>query len=127
MKKNILTWSISLFLLSIMIVGCKSCTKAEEEAWTKFLQQAKECSAQYDAFIANCNSKEAEAWAELQTCKGRCTISGACGIDINCILSELNACHNACMETYRQKIKAIEECKQNWNVAFWDCMNAKQK
>ena len=92
------------------------------------MERGKECSAQYEAFIANCNSKEAEAWTELQTCKGSCTINtGACGLNINCIISDLNACHNACMESYRQKIKAIEECKQNWNVVFWDCMNAKQK
>jgi hypothetical protein len=132
MKKNISTWSaIGICLLSIIITSCNSCTKAEEKAWAKFFERGKECSAQYDAFIANCNSKEAEAWAELQTCNGSCKVDIAgCFIDPNCIQGRLNdysRCKDACMESYRQKIKAIEECKQNWNVAFWDCMNAKEK
>lgn len=129
MKKNIFTWSaIGICLLSILMMGCKGCTKAEEEAWAKFVNQAKECSAQYDAFIANCNSQEAAALAELQTCQSNCQPNlGGCGVDINCIVRDLNACHNRCMDTYRQKLNAIEDCKKNWNVEFWNCMNAKQK
>ena len=112
-----------------MINGCK-CNKAEEEAWTKFLKQAKECADKKDAFMTSCNAqKEADAWAELQACKNACPFDiGGCGIDINCITERLNErirCLNACEEKYRQRILSNIECENKWNDAFWECLNKK--
>jgi len=133
MKKNISLLSLfGVLFISMMISGCKGCTKSEQEAWDKFIKHANECAAKRDAFLADCKkTKEADAWAELQACKTACPFNiGACGINPTCITEAINErlrCILACEETYRQKIISNEECEAKWNEEFMNCLQNKPR
>lgn len=135
MNKNLsLSIRVSTYIFVFIIYSCNN--KASEENWTKFMNLGKECSEKKFAFLADCQSKEAEAWQEFQKCQSFCKISPvACaqktGLDWQrCFadqISMVNICQSRCFEIYHKKIQEIETCKNNWDVAFWDCMNSQGK